>query len=843
MYKLQAGCFVIMLFLNSVYLSTRRRRTREHKIYVAMLLATLIYLVVDVASIYTVNHMNTVPIWLNDISNKLFLSSILVVLYIVFIYIIELIDQDRPIFNTKYKWIKWPPLVPILLIFLLPISYVQTPQGNYASNHACDITYLTCTYYFIMSLVLLIRYHADVNVKKRNIIALALATEIVVCVIQYLYPSLLLTSLGITLLCLAFFLTVENPDVHLVECLKEEKLKAEKANQTKSNFIASVSHEIRTPINGVIGMNEMILRESKEENIREYAVNIKSAAQTLLSIINDILDLSKMESGKMEIKSVEYELGSLINDVYHMITDKAKAKGLTLQIQVDKNLPAVLYGDDVRIRQILMNLLSNAVKYTKTGTITLKVDGRMDAKAVALSFSVSDTGIGIKKENMSKLFEAFERLDEIKNRNIEGTGLGLAITKQLLELMGSRLMVQSVYGEGSTFSFCLEQRIVDRRELGDFDAIINKKSRENYVYQASLYAPKSKILLVDDNEINRKVFVALLKETGVQITEGDCGQACLNAVRKEHFDIIFLDHMMPDMDGMETFRKFKELGRENLCARTPVIIFTANASTGAKEIYLREGFNGFLSKPVVPAKLERILRKWLPQELMESRTADAENVKAGDMFDATVNENSEEIKLPYIDGIDWEYAKRHFPDEKLLMTLAGDFGKSVDTESRQVAELCQGIDTEEGLKNYKTKVHALKSSAAMIGALPLSGMAKILEYAAAEQRLDKIRTITPVFLEEMGVYKERLKVLLPKNDNKEKLTDAAQIMALLEMLRMPLAEVNFDEADVVMEQINQYTYEDEIQVLMDEIGQLVHNLQTEEAERKIQSVYQYFANV
>lgn len=396
------------------------------------------------------------------------------------------------------------------------------------------------------------------------------------------------------------------------------KVNAEKANMAKSEFLARMSHEIRTPISAVLGMNEMVLRESKDTEIRKYSMDIKSSAQALLGIINDILDFSKIESGKLEIIPAEYELNSMLNDLFNMFSLRTQEKGLKFDVIVDSKLPSKLYGDDIRIRQVLSNFLSNAVKYTEKGTVTLELAGRTEGDNVILHFTVKDTGIGIKQENMSKLFLAFERFDEEKNRNIEGTGLGMNISAQLLKLMGADLKVESVYGKGSSFSFDLRQRILEEEPIGSFQERARKAARE-HVYQASFTAPEGEILLVDDNRVNRKVFCGLLKQTKVKIKDVGSGKECLEEVAKKHYDMIFLDHMMPEMDGMETMSRMKQL-QDNQCMDTPVVMLTANAIMGAREHYLAEGFDDFLAKPIVQDKLEKIMVQWMPPEKINSST-------------------------------------------------------------------------------------------------------------------------------------------------------------------------------------------------------------------------------
>ncbi|MDE7478864.1 MAG: response regulator [Lachnospiraceae bacterium] len=394
--------------------------------------------------------------------------------------------------------------------------------------------------------------------------------------------------------------------------LEKQKAIAEQASRAKSDFLARMSHEIRTPINSVLGMDEMILRESDASNIKKYAMNIKIYANALLGIINDILDTSKIESGKMEILPVEYEFDSLLNDVVNMISARAKDKDLHFNVNVDETLPNKMYGDDVRIRQVLLNLLTNAVKYTHEGSVSFTVSGRRTDDGIFICYEVKDTGIGIKEEDMPKLSESFERIEECRNRNIEGTGLGMNIVVNLLRLMGSELKVDSVYGKGTTFYFELPQRIVSDDPIGNFCDRAEKLGEE-YQYTGLFKAPDAKILVVDDNDINRMVFTCMLSNTEMQVTEAESGMETLRLVAKEHFDLIFLDHMMPELDGVETLQQMKTM-ENNLCKDTPVIILTANAVIGAKEQYLAEGFDDYLSKPIEPEKLEQMIRDRLPKE-------------------------------------------------------------------------------------------------------------------------------------------------------------------------------------------------------------------------------------
>ncbi len=626
------------------------------------------------------------------------------------------------------------------------------------------------------------------------------------------------------------------------EQAEEARRDALAADAAKGKFLAHMSHEIRTPINAVLGMDTMILRETKDPKIKEYALDIQNAGQTLLSLINDILDFSKIESGKLEIITVEYDFSSLIHDISNMLKAKAEAKKLELRIFVEETIPSKLLGDDVRIRQVLVNLLNNAIKYTSQGNVSLHVSGKVEGRKAVLDFSVEDTGSGIKEEDIEKLFEEFARIEEKRNRNVEGTGLGLSITTQLLSLMGSKLQVESTYGKGSKFSFTLEQQIIDSTPIGNLEERIREQSTD-YMYASAFVAPDANVLVVDDNLMNLKVFVSLLKPTKVNVDVADSGKACLEMVREKHYDIIFLDHMMPEMDGVETLHNMQAL-EGNMCERVPVVALTANAITGAKEMYLAEGFDAFLPKPINPEKLEQMILKLLPRELLLFDFEEEDEDKTSDEEEMISKVPVTDCSLPIVDGVDWSYGLLHLPSEQLLKNTLHDFYKTLEVEAETLdAFYVQIAENADMLSQYRIKVHSMKSSANLIGATVLGGMAKILENAAANADVQVLDALHPIFITEWLGYREKLKICVAEfGEDTQEAQEKVQpdnyesVIQYLEALREAVAEFDIDTMDEMMKKVESFGYPESVQKAVERLSVYVTNMDCEQADAKITEI-------
>ena len=539
---------------------------------------------------------------------------------------------------------------------------------------------------------------------------------------------------------------------------------AEKAaNRAKSDFLSVMSHDIRTPINAVLGLDEMILRESGSPVIQGYASDIQSSGKMLLGLINDILDFSKIEAGKMEIVTADYDEGDVMSDLVNIISPRAQAKGLAFVVNADSSMPCLLRGDDTRIKQCTLNLLTNAVKYTHSGSVTLNIGWeKVDDSHIVIKTQVVDTGIGIKQEDLKKLCSPYERIEESRNRNIEGTGLGMSIVTKLLAAMGSTLSVKSEYGKGSEFAFDVRQEVRGWKELGDW-----REHREEALlsvehYKESFQAPSASILIVDDTPMNLTVVKALLKATRVQIETAADAMTALEKAHDKKFDMILADHLMPQMGGLEMLEKLRA-DSSSVNQNTVCIALTANAMNGAREMYLAAGFADYVTKPIDAAKLEAVLQKSLPAELVlhEGDEGYVENAAAGEAGQAA---HGADPLVQALFGIDSAEALHNCGGTETFIETLRIFASSIEENAKKIESFAAAGDWH----NYTILVHALKSSARLIGASKLSEDAKKLEALGNAAKAvssgdsgaaDDIRTLTPALLESYRAYVPRLRPL------------------------------------------------------------------------------------
>ncbi len=638
------------------------------------------------------------------------------------------------------------------------------------------------------------------------------------------------------------------------EMARMEERRAKAANEAKSNFLANMSHEIRTPINAVLGMNEVILRECKDEKILEYAQNIEGAGRTLLSLINDILDFSKIEAGSMEINDVEYELSSALNDIYNMISIKAQQKALDLILDVDSNLPDKLYGDEMRFRQVVVNILNNAIKYTQEGSVTLKVAGEKNYDGtITLKIDVTDTGMGIKEEDIGNLFEKFKRLDIEKNKTVEGSGLGLAITYSLLELMGGSISVKSIYGKGSTFSIQLPQKIIDDTKIGNFKERLARSGKERKTYKEKFTAPDAEVLVVDDTPMNHVVIRELLKPTKVKIESARSGLECLEKQHSKKYDIIFLDYRMPGMDGMETFEAIKK-DKESPNIETPIIVLTANAISGARDNFIKSGFDDYLSKPVESDKLEAVMIKFLPQEkvvitkvrleekeglLKDSngftgegcKSISAEGFDEEEMEKVPCNENW----MDKLEEIDASIGIKNCGTVDSYISILKVYYESIDTSRNNIETAYE----QENWKDYTSYVHSLKSTSGTVGAMKLSKLAATLEKAGNEKDIDTIRNYQMELMNLYSIVKYSLdsipEIAGEEEDAEDKpeISEAQLIDAYKTILEVSKI-LDYDTLQFVLDSVKSYKLPPGDKEVISKVSELAYKLKWDEIATVVQ---------
>lgn len=614
--------------------------------------------------------------------------------------------------------------------------------------------------------------------------------------------------------------------------LKQKAEEAETAANSKSAFLANISHEIRTPLNAILGMNELVLRESRQPHIKEYAMYIKNSGKSLLTIISDILDLSKIESGKVYLVNENYSLSSLVEDVERSIQKRIMEKGLELKIYVEPELHENLKGDEVRIKQIIMNLLTNAVKYTEKGEVRLYITGTVVDNKQDLTIEVSDTGIGMRSEDMDKLFTNFERLDLKRNRSVEGTGLGLPITKNLLVAMGGDITVSSVYGEGSTFTATVGQEIVNEEQIGDYRKKYKEKLHHEVRYHESFHAEDARILVVDDNEVNLKIVVGLAKNTKLQIDTALSAAEGLKLIRQHSYQLLLIDHMMPEMDGIEMLQHVKTMDG-GIYKDIPAVAITANALSGAKQTYLDAGFCGYLSKPIDPERFEQIIKDNLPQEYVtECGDGNGDTATEGQETDGTSDpKQEEEWSIP---GIDIAKALSYIGGSReLYISLLQTYLDGSEERIRKLEE-CKN---KEDIFNYDITIHGLKGISASIGADSMAIAAAGLEEACKDPQtaMTYIQMNHDQVVSRYRELLEQIKKWLANIETdgkieKEAVTNITEMLTIISDLKTAVFEYKEKAACTCLERL----YKTEIPELADEMGAKYYGI--------LDKLYQYVSD-
>ncbi|MDD3660787.1 MAG: ATP-binding protein [Lachnospiraceae bacterium] len=652
-------------------------------------------------------------------------------------------------------------------------------------------------------------------------------------ILIFIDRELMISGATIVLCLIIMQLNLQNPQMisEAIEHEQEEKLEAIRANREKSNFLANMSHEIRTPLNVITSMNEMILRESKNEQIEDYAQRIKTSGEILVSIINNVFDISKIEVGQAEIMEDEYELADLLKELTAIGSVRAEDKHLLFLTEVDPKLPQMLYGDSQHLRQIVMNLVVNATKYTNRGSITFKATFEsIDENRINLILTVSDTGIGISEDQVTHVFDAFSRAGIEKMTNIEGTGLGLAIAKRFTEMMNGSIEVKSKKGVGSTFTVKIPQEIRCEEQIGNFEIRRADYVKERRMNQHTFVAPDAKILIVDDNAMNRMAIQCLLNRTAIQVDLAESGLEALEKVKQNFYHIIFLDYMMPEMNGIDTLHAMKKL-ESNLSIKAPVIALTANAVGGARQMFLAEGFDGYLAKPVLWEELESMIVSLLPEELVVQKEVkqlesalETEQMEqySKNLYDADISLTE---GLYYVNGDLEQYRKQ-----------AGLFVNFYDSSRDELEKIYESGD----MKKIGAKIHALKGNAKSIGAVDLYYTARRMEQRCNREDRLYVATIMPHLFMEWERARDGLRefILSTKiEEGKETLEyDASRVNELFDQIGQCIEDSKAIEGIYLVKELLNYSLPEAQTVALEQIITLLEEIEYEDAEKVLQGV-------
>lgn len=610
MYKdiaVQVISLIYVFILSLIYFLKRKYNFLESRIYKALLIFTGITLILDIGSMLIIEEEIFKNVICMLLSKLYFISLLMWIILFMAYVLLNRINKKYESLDELFKSSllgKTYLIVSIILLgmlVILPVNYSINPVKYYGLG--VELVYGTAIVGSLFLTILLLVNSRKLSKYKSWSILASIMILAITFFLQFVNDEIFVIGSGIALITIFIYFTIENPDLKYIDELNALKIKAEDANKAKTYFLASMSHEIRTPMNAIIGLSESLLQGNVPKDIYDDIKNINKAGETLLEIVNNILDITRIEEGKTTVKNTPYNLADTVAEIKNIINVSLAEKPIKFEVETIGSIPKLLNGDEVKVYQILMNLLSNAVKYTNKGSIKLQIEAINFGNRTTLTFKVIDTGIGIKKSDYDRLFKKFERLDQ-EQGNIQGTGLGLTITKKLVDMLGGKISFESVYQKGTTFTVVIEQEIVDKEKITDLNQYKAKKKTVDEYFDGSNY----EILLVDDNLLNLKVAEKLLKKYNLKVTSVSSGLECINYTKNKKYDLIFLDHMMPEMDGIHTLYNLK---KRVSGFDTPVVVLTANAIEGSKDMYLKEGFVDYLSKPINQVELDRILREQL----------------------------------------------------------------------------------------------------------------------------------------------------------------------------------------------------------------------------------------
>jgi signal transduction histidine kinase/FixJ family two-component response regulator len=736
------AAFFCELLIIILFFFKDRFKSTETKLYGFMLISSFVDIILVITELFLtyycdISFVNVIVVLLNKID----FVHYIIWPTLMFLYILYISTSDINKYNKIKRFCFIFDIFLIMIEFALPIQIIKHSDSMGVTGYGATFIYFCALGYFLAVVVVLVINMKNITNKKYIPFLVLLPLMIIACIVRIVNPMLIVIPAIITYINLIMFFTIENPDIKMLEEVTLAKIQAEKANRAKTDFLSSMSHEIRTPLNAIVGFSDCIIDANLLDEAKENAKDIVSASQTLLEIVNGILDISKIEAGKIEIINSKYDAQEMFLELAKLIMPKMNEKGLDFTYKISPEIPKTLFGDNANLKKIVTNLLSNACKYTDKGYVHYEVNCINIKDVSKLIISVEDSGHGIKQENVDKLFTKFERLEEDKNSTIEGTGLGLAITKQLIELMGGRIVVHTVYGEGSKFTVILNQRIEE------MDVV------EEKVVNDSLDLKDISILLVDDTELNLKVACKLLEKFNAnKITSVNSGFACIDKIKNNNqYDLILLDDMMPKMSGVETLKKLKEIPGFDI----PTIALTANAITGMREKYLADGFDGYLAKPIEKDQLISVVNKIISERNNNSTSNsddssvdnteieqledfldinDIDLIPVVDISNDKVQEKVYDKKYLEDNGVDFNYSLELLGDMEMYDSTINDFYDEVEDKWKRILEYKDNKD----MANYAIEVHSLKSDCKYLGFLELADISYQHELKSKDNDIDYV---------------------------------------------------------------------------------------------------------
>lgn len=762
-FEAAAVCFLLIL---NMYIRLQYSRTsKQNKLFQRLAVYLLIAVSLDVLTAVTISYAAHIPVWLNTILNHAYFVSVLVLEYHFLIYCMVGVCKREPkgIFFQFCRWVNIIANIIFVINLFTGCVFSFTPDGEYIHGVLYYSFYAVSIFFIIATTGVLLSEAKKFSKNQRISIILYSIATLLGPVIQFFLPDVLLSLFTISLGFMMLMFSMETPDYQQLTKTMDELANtrdeaeeamglAQAANQAKTDFLSAMSHELRTPINSILGFNEMIMQQTNDAEIKKCTDNVQTAGMNLLSIISNILDYTEIEGGRLKITESPYSTRSMLRDVLAYAeygTDKSQ---LELRTDIDENIPSELSGDITRVIQVFDNVISNAVKYTYRGYVEISVKWKYDegGDTGVLFARISDSGVGIKKEDLARLSESFTRLDKKRNQNIEGVGLGLSIVTKILSLMGGRISIDSEYEKGTTVSFELRQRVINNIPAGKISPLGSGSDNDDDGYK--FYIPEAKILTVDDNGMNRELFKGLLRDSGADIDAVSGGREAVSLLEKNSYSVIFLDHMMPEMDGIETLRVIKDRSLSD----APIIVLTANTVAGAREMYLSEGFDDYLAKPVTGRMLYGILKKYLSQEMIKElpvnipAPADEKNAPRRKR---TVMERLGEF-LDTATGLTY-----CCEDEEFYVSMLQTY-----LENSRLEDM-KNFFEERDFDNYRITVHSIKSTSLTIGAAELSAEAKSLEMAQKSGDIGYIEENHQRVYEQYGEMLEKIKAVLDDPDD------------------------------------------------------------------------------